>query len=463
MSIRGARENEAGACRRPNADMIWSATARMTTPSRRLARIVAAGLVAAATGCLPASAQTPPVLPLADAVQLALAQNRDLQQAQAEVEKATSQAALARAQRLPRFNVGLIQPNFLSEVDLRLGPVNLGLPRAFAFAFGTVTQPISQLYDIGLGMKAAALGQTVAAERVRGARQAVVNELTRGYYACVRAQTGLVVAREAVTLSREIERLLRTLVDERVALDADLLEAQARLARQEHDLLVLENALTSGRERINVALARDPDTAFSFEAIPTTVPADVEVAAVRDRMLDQRPDIRQARLSVQLADVDIRAKKAERLPRVGATFAYVGNINMSLLPGNLTSAVLQASWEPWDWGRRSREVAVKSLTARQADTAVRQLEASAVVDLGVKARSLREARSLVTVTELAGRAARERLRVVLDRNTEGAVLAKDLLLAQVGLAEADFNYQAALLAYWEARADYEKVAGEDPR
>lgn len=435
----------------------------MTTLASRFARVAAGVVVTALVGSLPVAAQTPPVLPLADAVQLALAQNRDLQQAQAEVDKATYQSDLARAQRLPRINLGIIEPNFIQAIDLRLGPVNLGLPRAFAFAFGTVTQPISQLYDIGLGMKAAALGQSVASERLRGARQAVVNELARGYYACVRAQTGLVVAREAVTLSREIERLLKILVDERVALDADLLEAQARLARQEHDVLVLENALITGRERINVALARDPGTEFSFETIPATVPADVEVTSARERMLDQRPDIKQARLSVQLADVDIRATKAERLPRVGAMFAYAGNINMSLLPGNMSAAVLQASWEPWDWGRRSREVAVKSLTARQADRAVHQLEASAVVELGVKARALREARSLVTVTELAERAARERLRVVLDRNTEGTVLAKDLLLAQVGLAEADFNYQAALLAYWEARAEYEKVAGEDPR
>lgn len=435
----------------------------MTTLASRFARVAAGVVVTALVGSLPVAAQTPPVLPLADAVQLALAQNRELQQAQAEVDKATYQSDLARAQRLPRINLGIIEPNFIQAIDLRLGPVNLGLPRAFAFAFGTVTQPISQLYDIGLGMKAAALGQSVASERLRGARQAVVNELTRGYYACVRAQTGLVVAREAVTLSREIERLLKILVDERVALDADLLEAQARLARQEHDVLVLENTLITGRERINVALARDPGTEFSFETIPATVPADVEVTSARERMLDQRPDIKQARLSVQLADVDIRAKKAERLPRVGAMFAYAGNINMSLLPGNMSAAVLQASWEPWDWGRRSREVAVKSLTARQADRAVHQLEASAVVELGVKARALREARSLVTVTELAERAARERLRVVLDRNTEGTVLAKDLLLAQVGLAEADFNYQAALLAYWEARAEYEKVAGEDPR
>ena len=125
--------------------------------------------------------------------------------------------------------------------------------------------------------------------------------------------------------------------------------------------------------------------------------------------------------------------------------------------------MVQASWEPFDWGRRSHDLAVKELTVRQAETAVRQLEAGAVVELSAKARTLREARSLVSVTELGERAARERLRVMLDRSNEQVVLAKDLLQAQVALAEADHTYQDALLAYWEARADYEKAAGEDPR
>jgi hypothetical protein len=33
---------------------------------------------------------------------------------------------------------------------------------------------------------------------------------------------------------------------------------------------------------------------------------------------------------------------------------------------------------------------------------------------------------------------------------------------QVVVAEADHNYQAALLAYWEARADFEKALAVEP-
>jgi outer membrane protein TolC len=436
----------------------------MSASMPRLLGFLAFGLIFGGALAVSTVAQTEaPVVSLSEVVRAALAQNRDLQQAQAEVDKAAQSVETARANRLPRFNVSFIEPVLLSELDLRLGPISLGLPNNFAFALGTVSQPISQLHDIGLGIRAASLSRDAASERLRSARQEVVNRVRRAYYACLRAESGLRPAREAVELFRELERVVGTLVEERAALAADLLDVQVRRARQEHDVLALENALSTGREQVNVALARDPDTRFAFEPIPLSVPADIDVSAAKARLLEQRPDIRQARLSVELARLDVRLKKAEQRPRVAALFGYVGSINMPLLPGNIASAVVQASWEPFDWGRKSREVAVKELTARQAETAVRQLEAVAGVELSASVRALREARSLVSVTELGERAARERLRVMLDRSNEGVVLTKDLLQAQVALAEADHAYQDALLAYWEARANYEKAAGEDPQ
>jgi hypothetical protein len=99
---------------------------------------------------------------------------------------------------------------------------------------------------------------------------------------------------------------------------------------------------------------------------------------------------------------------------------------------------------------------------QQAETALKQIEATVAVDLNARTRALREARSLVSVTELGTQAAREKLRVMLDKRDEQAVLAKDLLQAQVAMAEADHNHQAALLAYWEARADFEKALAVEP-
>jgi outer membrane protein len=418
-------------------------------------------LAACAGIASPAVAQTPTVT-LDAVIRTALDNNRELKLAQLEVDKAGQQIEAARANRYPRLTVSYLEPVLLTPLDLRLGPLGaLALPRNFGFAIGTAAQPLSQLYDIGLGIKASQLSRDLAAERLRGARQTVVNEVKRAYYGLQRAESGLVPLRESVGLFREAERLLDTLVEERAALDADRLDVQVRRAQQEHDVVVLEDALATGRERLNVALGRDLDTPFAIEPIPATMPEAADLAAVRAHVLDQRADVRQARIAIDLARTDALLKRAESRPRVNALFSYVGNVNMPLLPGNIAAAVLQASWEPFDWGRKAKEQSLKQIAVTQAETALTQLESGIVAELNAKFRALREARSLIAVDELGQRAAAERLRVVLDRHGEGAVLTKDLLQAQVALADAGHTYQAALLAYWEARADFEKAVGED--
>ena len=434
---------------------------RRTALSRVVTRIVLSGWLAAAAA-VGARAQAP-TLTLDEAVRLALAGNRDLALAAQEVEKAAQAVDVAKTAKKPRFNVSFFEPVVFTNLDFRLGPLGtLDLPHNFAFAIGSATQPISQLYDIGLGIKASGLSKDLASERLRAARQTVVDEIKRGYYGLLRAESGLKASREALGLLTEAERVVDALVIERAALKGDLLDVQSRRARQEHELLVLEDLMATGRERLNVALGRDPETAFAVERLPLALPAESDLMVARAAILDRRPDVRQTRITIDLAKTDWQLKKAEQLPHVGALFSYVGNINMPLLPGNIAAAVIQASWEPFDWGRKGYERATKQLAIQQAETMARQLEATVAVELNARARGLKEARSLIAVTELATQAAQERLRVMLDKRNEDAVLAKDLLQAQVAVAEADHNYQAALLAYWEARADFEKALAVEP-
>jgi len=406
----------------------------------------------------------PPTLTLDETVRLALANNRNLSLAAQEVEKAALAVDAAKTARLPKFNVTFLEPILFTLVDVRLGPFRmpLDLPHNFAFLTGSATQPISQLYDIGLGVKASELSKNIASERLQAARQTAVDEIKRAYYQCLRAESGLIPSRQAVELFKELERVMDTLVEERAAQESDRLDVRARRAQQEHDVFVLENALATGHERINVALGRDPSTPFATETLPLALPAEAELAVSPAAVLDQRPDVREARITIDLAKTDLSLKKAELYPRVGATFYYIGQINFPLIPGNIAAGMVQATWEPFDWGRKGRERASKELAVRQAETSLKQIEATAAVDLNARTRALREARSLIAVMELTTNAAREKLRVMLDKRAESAVLPKDLLQAQVALAEAAHNYQSALLTYWEARADFEKALAVQP-
>jgi len=53
------------------------------------------------------------------------------------------------------------------------------------------------------------------------------------------------------------------------------------------------------------------------------------------------------------------------------------------------------------------------------------------------------------------------LRVTTGRYKFQAVLLSDVLQSQASLAEANHEYQSALLAFWTAKAEFEKALGED--
>ena len=74
---------------------------------------------------------------------------------------------------------------------------------------------------------------------------------------------------------------------------------------------------------------------------------------------------------------------------------------------------------------------------------------------------MQEARALLDVTRLGLEAEREKLRVTLNRYAQHLVLLKDTLQAQTAVADANHQYQNALVSFWTARAEFERALGEE--
>jgi outer membrane protein TolC len=72
---------------------------------------------------------------------------------------------------------------------------------------------------------------------------------------------------------------------------------------------------------------------------------------------------------------------------------------------------------------------------------------------------LQQARALVDVTRLTQETEREKLRVVINEYPLKAALLKDVLQEQAAEADANNQYQQALLGFWIAKADFEKALG----
>src|SRR5260221_346515 len=76
-------------------------------------------------------------------------------------------------------------------------------------------------------------------------------------------------------------------------------------------------------------------------------------------------------------------------------------------------------------------------------------------------RRLREARELLTAAQAARDAEAEKLRNEMDAYSHQTVVLSDLLQQQSSVASAEDQYRQGLLAFWKARADFERALGEE--
>ena len=419
-------------------------------------------------------------LSLEAAIRMAVENNRQLQVSRLDVEKADADVAAARTRRLPVFETEVNASQLLSPVEFAFpqgafgtfpgtGPIpsadtTINVPRQPTYYVSSqVSQPISQLFRINLGIRSAQTSRDIEREQARGDQLSVINSVKRQYFAILQTQSALAATDEAIRLYTELDRTLQVRVAQRVALRADAMDVQFRLAQEELARTTRVNALASQKEQLNQLLGRDVSTPFTVEEASEISLLDVSLEAARTQALERRPDVREARLRLQQADLDRRITRADRIPEISVAASYTSNFNIDVLPANLATVGVQFKWEPFDWGRRKHELAAKTHTLLQAKLGVREVEDRTVLEINSKFRTLAEKRALLNVARMAQNTVRERLRVKTNPYQVQAALLPDVLQTRADLADADDQYQQALLGFWTAKADYELATGEEVR
>jgi outer membrane protein TolC len=417
-------------------------------------------------------------LTLDRAIQLAVENNRQIQTAALQLQKANEDVEVARTHRLPVFDIQGQAAQLLTPVDFAfpqgafgefpgVGPIpatdtDVSVPRQLTYYFSSqVSQPITQLFRIGLGIDSARATSSIEQEHLNAQRLSVTNSVKRLYFAILQSESALDSTEQAIALYRELDRTLEVRVAQKVALRADSLDVRFRLAKEELTRTTYQNTLASQKEQLNQLLGRDVRTDFVVEPVTELSIAEVDVDAARTRALENRPDLREARLKVEQADLDRRLKKADRIPELSVAVSYSSYFNIDVMPTNLATAGLQLKWEPFDWGRKGHELAAKTHTVTQARLAVRDTEDRIIVDVNNRFRTLSEKRALLNVARMAQATSREKLRVKTNQYQVQAALLPDVLQLRTEQASSDDQYQQALLAFWTAKADFENAIGEE--
>jgi outer membrane protein TolC len=294
--------------------------------------------------------------------------------------------------------------------------------------FASVGQPLSQLYKTHLALLTArnqlALAQAVNREQAQNTTQRV----RQAYHQICLLEVKVATGRSELKYLEETLAVAVHNIDQGTALSADGLDAKSAVAQQSYNLLKDSDALATAREQLNLLLSRGVDEPFSVEPMSAPSGEEADLAEARDTALRQRPEIREARLQVEKANLDIRREKAEYLPDVSAQVTYVGFQNIAFLPTNMVTAGISLDWDsPWDWGRRKAKLAGLRDAGKQQSLTAEDAADKVVLDVSRKYRALQEARLLVAAAEAAKEASAERLRVVSNQFKQQSALLADVL------------------------------------
>ena len=466
-------------CRAAACFMFTRARAQRWLPKLRLLFICAVfGILSTGIVIAQEPASTGRLLSLEEAIQLAIANNRSLQIASLDVDKSKWQVAEFKTKRLPSLSGTVLGSELLNELSFTFkegafgnfpstGPIpdkdtKITTPRQpTAYVVGQVTQPLSQLYKIHLGLRAQQLSSQLTSEKFRAERQSVIKDVKQSYYAVLQSESALEAAEANVKQYQELDRVVLQRVSQEAALKSDSMEVRAKLANEQYTLVQLRNTLNSRKEHLNDLLGRDIRTEFRTEQLPAASFEEVELKVAQNRALDQRPEIKQAELNLQRAVYDRRIAKADYIPEVGIAFNYLSPFNVDVLPTNIASVGVQVKWEPWDWGRRRDVINQKKVTENQAEAQLRDTQSKVLMDVNSRFRKLEESRILIAVAQASREAAQQKLREVNSQYEQQAVLLRDVLQQQAATAGALDDYQQAVLGFWAAKSDFEKSLGED--
>jgi len=292
----------------------------------------------------------------------ALANNRDLRVAYANVAAARAQARVTRAGQFPEIGVSAgagysDSGNGSGDFSLRGGVTAFEID-----LFGRLANATEADRNRALATEAAS----------RTVRVALIASLAEAWATYGADRDLLAIARDTAANARENVRLTRARLDGGVAPRTDLRQAEQILATAEDAIAAQTSAIAQDENLIRLLVGGDVDRTLLPASLTEVTPAIVSLpAGVSSEILLRRPDVIEAEYGLHAANADIGVARARLFPSISLTglLGFASNALSGLFDsGSFSwSAGSDATATIFDAGGRRAGVAVSEA---QRDAAI---------------------------------------------------------------------------------------------
>lgn len=443
--------------------MVWILAGTAASPGAAAGAQPASGRTAvevhAPTETLPTIAGERREIDLDTVLRLAREQNLTIARAGEEVREQRAEQRLARSQYLP--NVGIaagqaaLRPNIATIAGTPAGRVTLSMA------------PGRVYYDA----RAARFAVQAAEFRQNDVTQDVLLEATARYLNLQLARGFIGVAQEAVAQAAELERQTRELQSAGLALNADLLRAQARVGEEQQRLVEAQRDFKIASIQLATLLRLPPAVTLIPQPVEAAKPAPAAPDATREalveRALQLRPEL--GEVSAEIQEAEMRRKGAfwgSMIPFVGVEHWFGGISSAPELPARRVWFFVE--WRLLDnlgMSTRGRIDRARS-QERQARLRREQLKEQVTGEVLAAQQAIEATAQQIEVARQQVTAAEGALTVFRERYMNGLGLQLDVLAAQRTLAEARQILATAEVRFSLAQAELQNRLGgsiEAPR
>ena len=341
---------------------------------------------------------------LAQVIEQALANNRDLRVAAANIAAARAQFRIQRAGQLPQVGVGANRTQFDNgtanqnrnqDVDIGNDPSASRSTAGVRYTADVSTTAFEvDLFGRLQSLSDAALNRYFGTEAAaRATRLTLIGDVADAWLTYAADRSLLKLAEDTAANAREQVKLTRLRLDGGIAPRTDLRQAEQILATAEADIAQQKTALAQDINALQLLVGAPVEEALLPQSIADageavrTLPAGLDSA-----ILLRRPDVMQAEYELRAANAEIGAARAALFPRItltglagfasnalstlftGAAFNYSAgaNVRYSLFAGGAAQAGVTQTEAQRDAAVAGYERAIQAAFRDVADALVRR-------------------------------------------------------------------------------------------
>jgi outer membrane protein TolC len=415
------------------------------------------------------------VVPLEQAVDMALQHNRSLQIKSLQTAEKQAKVQEDNIKKYPSVtvnstyqynpNLGVLTIPEGSFGSLPTGGTTVLLPNeAKSFQLGnhntfnagvTVYQPITQLGKIKAGVEVLRTDVLIAEQEKTKAALQVKQAVERLYYGILitRKQKEEAAAKMALAKIKlyDVESALLS----GKTIDVNKAGLQANIADEEQDMLKLDIQEEDYRADLQQL------TGLTADSMQVEMPATILPATDATVNTSYNVDLRIAMLNRTKTEQAIKATRLNYLPDVGLIAGYSYQTGNLLYPTNNPFAGAQLKWDIQGLFANKQVLKQRHFLLQQAQENIENTQEQVNNDIAKARRKITQAAALIAVAQKVVNYRQEELRIQEDKQAAGLNIAADILDTRSSLAKATADLLSAQLNYRLAQSDLKILTNEN--